>query len=87
MDSRVVNALRAASEVLGLRPALLPSGAVHDAQNFALEGIPAGMVFVRSTGGSHNPFEHAMASDAALGVKILLLSMAGISDEFGPAAP
>ena len=45
------------------------------------------MVFVRSTGWSHDPFEHAMASDAALGVKILLLSMAGISDEFGPAAP
>jgi acetylornithine deacetylase/succinyl-diaminopimelate desuccinylase-like protein len=47
------------------------SGAGHDAQNPALSGVPTGMIFVRSTGGSHTPRELASIDDAALGAQAL----------------
>jgi hypothetical protein len=37
------------------------------------------MLFVRSTGGSHNPGEHARAQDAALGARAMLLAAARLS--------
>jgi len=56
----------------------LPSMAGHDAQNLAAIGVPTGMLFVRSTNGSHNPDEHADAADAALGAQALLLACASL---------
>ena len=56
---------RAASSV-GVEAPLLSSGAGHDAQNPALAGVPTGMLFIRSTGGSHTPRESAATVDAAL---------------------
>lgn len=46
---------------------LLPSGAVHDAQVFALAGIPIGLLFVRSLadGISHSPAESTAFEDVA----------------------
>jgi acetylornithine deacetylase/succinyl-diaminopimelate desuccinylase-like protein len=51
------------------------SGAGHDAQNPSLSGVPTGMIFVRSTGGSHTPTEFASGADAALGARALEIAI------------
>jgi beta-ureidopropionase / N-carbamoyl-L-amino-acid hydrolase len=51
------------------------SGAGHDAENAQLAGVPTGMLFVRSTGGSHNPNELATLDDAVLGARALALAL------------
>jgi hydantoinase/carbamoylase family amidase len=78
MDERVADALAAACERLGVPAPRMPSMAGHDAQNLASAGVPTGMLFVRSTGGSHNPREHASADDAAQGARALLLACAAL---------
>ena len=71
LDPAIRDVLRQASRDVGVEPLELVSGAGHDAQNPALSGVPTGMIFVRSTGGSHNPKEHADVADAALGTRAL----------------
>ena len=66
--------LRSAKEV-GVDAPELFSGAGHDAENAQLAGVPTGMLFVRSTGGSHNPNELATLDDAALGAQALALAL------------
>jgi acetylornithine deacetylase/succinyl-diaminopimelate desuccinylase-like protein len=78
MDKQVADALAAACERLGVTAPRLASMAGHDAQNLASVGVPTGMLFVRSTGGSHNPEEHASADDAAQGARALLLACAAL---------
>jgi allantoate deiminase len=78
MTDEVVRALASACERIGVPAPRLPSMAGHDAQNLAAIGVPTGMLFVRSTHGSHNPAEHADAADAALGAQALLLACAGL---------
>ena len=58
-------------KAVGVAAPLLASGAGHDAQNPQLAGIPTGMIFVRSTGGSHTPLESCDVADAALGAQAL----------------
>ncbi len=67
LRATLVNAVR----MLGIDPPLLVSGAGHDAQNPSLAGVPTGMLFVRSTGGSHTPTELATRADAVLGTQAL----------------
>lgn len=62
--------LRAATSV-GVDAPELVSGAGHDAQNPQLAGVPTGMLFVRSSGGSHTPRESVAIADAALGADAL----------------
>ncbi|HEY8647830.1 MAG TPA: Zn-dependent hydrolase [Candidatus Limnocylindria bacterium] len=62
--------LRSAKAV-GVQAPELFSGAGHDAENAQLAGVPTGMLFVRSTGGSHNPNELATLDDAVLGATAL----------------
>jgi allantoate deiminase len=78
MTEEVAGALASACERLGLAAPRLPSMAGHDAQALATIGVPTGMLFVRSTNGSHNPDEHADASDAAEGARALLLACAAL---------
>jgi allantoate deiminase len=78
MTGEVAGALAAACDRLGVAAPRLPSMAGHDAQNLAAIGVPTGMLFVRSTRGSHNPDEHADAADAALGAQALLLACASL---------
>lgn len=66
--------LRSAKSV-GVDAPELVSGAGHDAQNPQLAGVPTGMLFVRSTGGSHTPLESCDTSDAALGASALSLAI------------
>ena len=68
---RVADALRRGARSVGVEAPELTSGAGHDAQNPALAGVPTGMLFVRSTGGSHKPSEFASLDDAALGAQAL----------------
>ena len=66
--------LRTAKQV-GVDAPELFSGAGHDAENSQLAGVPTGMLFVRSTGGSHNPKELATLEDAVLGAQALALAL------------
>lgn len=75
LDEAVIRILSAASESCGLTPTVLPSGAGHDAAVFANAGIPAGMVFVRNTNGSHNPNEAMDVADFLKGVDILFAAV------------
>ena len=71
MDARLRARLHAAFEALDLKPFELPSGAGHDAQDFAIAGIPAAMIFIRNENGSHNPAEAMQLDDFALAVDCL----------------
>ncbi|OLC55229.1 MAG: hypothetical protein AUH85_09745 [Chloroflexi bacterium 13_1_40CM_4_68_4] len=79
LDKRMRKTLAEAVREVGVEPIELVSGAGHDAQNPALAGVPTGMLFVRSTNGSHNPREHATAEDAALATKALILAIARLT--------
>ena len=69
--NKIRDVLKRATTSVGVEAPLLVSGAGHDAQNPALSGVPTGMIFVRSTGGSHTPREFASIEDAALGAQAL----------------
>ncbi len=71
MDPRLLAALREAARQTGLDPAVLASGAGHDAAVFANAGIPAAMIFVRNQHGSHNPDEAMDLADFDLAVALL----------------
>ena len=64
---------------VGVSAPELFSGAGHDAENAQLAGVRTGMLFVRSTGGSHNPNELATDADAALGAQALALAIAELA--------
>lgn len=71
MDRRVVEGLADGMERLGMERFVMPSGAGHDAAVFANAGVPAAMVFVRNSGGSHNPAEAMETEDFLAGVSII----------------
>ena len=71
---------RAANE-RGVSWEAVPSGAGHDAAHLTGLG-PMGMVFIPSVGGrSHVPEEFTEASDIALGVEVLTMTLAGMDQE------
>ena len=60
---------------LGLQTLVMPSGAVHDAQNLA-QVTDAGMIFVPSKGGlSHRPDEWTDWEHLEQGANVLLLTV------------
>lgn len=72
-------AFEKACRTLGLRSTNLVSGAGHDMQALAAV-CPAGMIFIPSTGGSHNPAEFAAEADMVNGANVLLqAALSGIS--------
>jgi len=71
LDIPLRDLLLRATKAVGVDAPLLVSGAGHDAQNPQLAGVPTGMIFVRSTGGSHTPLESCDVADAALGADAL----------------
>jgi N-carbamoyl-L-amino-acid hydrolase len=71
MDAGVVKGLSEAMGRAGMEPFVMPSGGGHDAAVFANAGVPAGMVFVRNRGGSHNPGEVMEIDDFLKGVSII----------------
>jgi N-carbamoyl-L-amino-acid hydrolase len=79
LDDKLRELLRRAAKSVGVDAPELTSGAGHDAQNPALAGVPTGMLFVRSTGGSHTPTEFASLDDAALGAQALATAIAELA--------
>ena len=79
LDTGIREVLLRATKAIGVDAPLLVSGAGHDAQNPSLAGVPTGMVFVRSTGGSHTPTELASIEDAVLGTRALELAIAELA--------
>ncbi|MBI2773589.1 MAG: M20 family metallo-hydrolase [Chloroflexi bacterium] len=65
MDRRLRALLRRSCAAAGVDAPDLISGAGHDAENAQLAGVPTGMIFIRSRGGSHSPREDADPRDAA----------------------
>ncbi len=65
-----------AARALGIGNMLMPSGAGHDAQYVALHGIPTTMLFIRNSGGSHNPKERVMEEDVGTATRLLIESIA-----------
>jgi N-carbamoyl-L-amino-acid hydrolase len=71
-DPRMRAIIASAADDLGLRHALLPSGAGHDAQELA-RIAPMGMISVPSVAGiSHSPKEYSRPEDIANGANVLL---------------
>ena len=74
-DSNCIEAIRRASQALGLPHMDLVSGAGHDAIHVAAVA-PAGMIFVPCKDGiSHNEIEDALPEHIAAGANVLLLAM------------
>lgn len=71
LDPEIRALLQRVTKEAGVDAPLLVSGAGHDAQNPALSGVPTGMLFIRSSGGSHTPTESADAADAAVATRAL----------------
>ncbi|MDR0226878.1 MAG: hydantoinase/carbamoylase family amidase [Burkholderiaceae bacterium] len=71
LDAGLSRLLARSCEALSMPPVLLPSGAGHDAAQFANAGIPAAMLFVRNQHGSHNPHEAMDLDDFMLGTQAL----------------
>jgi N-carbamoyl-L-amino-acid hydrolase len=71
MDAQLRERMLAGCRDLGIAAMELPSGAGHDAQDFANAGFRAAMIFVRNSHGSHNPHEAMDIADFALGTRLL----------------
>jgi N-carbamoyl-L-amino-acid hydrolase len=76
MDAEYRDMLNAGCRALGIAAMDIASGAGHDAQDFALAGVRAGMIFVRNSHGSHNPDEAMDLGDFILGTQLLAWKLA-----------
>lgn len=72
LDLRIRKTLALTVADIGVRPFEMVSRAGHDAQAISVSGVPTGMLFVRSSGGSHNADEHVTDEDMALAARALL---------------
>jgi N-carbamoyl-L-amino-acid hydrolase len=79
MDEGLRRRLAEGCSVLGLRAIDMPSGAGHDAADFANAGVPSAMIFLRNAHGSHNPDEAMEMADFALGAQLLAWVLANSS--------
>lgn len=82
IDRALRRVLGRACDAVGVRAPELVSGAGHDAENPAHAGVPTGMLFIRSTGGSHSPRESAHPTDAALAARALAHALVEIGDPY-----
>ncbi|HYF21443.1 MAG TPA: Zn-dependent hydrolase [Ramlibacter sp.] len=71
MDPVLVDSLDSGCRELGIAAMRLPSGAGHDAADFATAGVPTAMLFVRNDRGSHNADEAMDLEDFAQGTRVL----------------
>ncbi len=72
MSAEIQNVFISACTSLGLSNAIIPSGAIHDAQSL-VDNCPVGMIFVPSVNGtSHSPFEFTEWQDCVNGANVLL---------------
>ena len=76
MDVTLQREFSQGAQCLGISTTALPSGAGHDAQDFAHAGFRAAMLFVRNAHGSHNPHESMRMDDFHLGTQLLTWMLA-----------
>ncbi|NEU32411.1 M20 family metallo-hydrolase [bacterium LRH843] len=69
-NEHIINTMKKEAENMKLNYLEMASGACHDAQ-FMAELCDMGMIFVRSSGGSHNPKESATIEDITLATELL----------------
>ncbi len=85
-DPRLVDALIAASNNLGLHHQRMPSGAGHDAMCIA-HIAPQAMLFVPSQGGvSHSPEEYTDPDSCVTGARVLLAALLELDAALDPGA-
>jgi N-carbamoyl-L-amino-acid hydrolase len=70
LDKQVLQTIEQAGAGIGVLAHRLPTVG-HDAAMFVRKGIPAGVILIRNTNGSHNPNEHMELDDFILGLKVL----------------
>jgi len=82
MSTRMQDILAHAANRLGQPHRQMPSGAGHDAQNFA-DLCPAGMIFIPSVGGkSHGPDEYSRWQDCVNGANLLLQATLELAETY-----
>ena len=70
-DPAIKAGLERSVAVLSIPPMELGSPASHDGAAFAACGIPIGMIFIKNTNGSHNPYEAMTIPDFLDGTSVL----------------
>jgi N-carbamoyl-L-amino-acid hydrolase len=70
LDSAIQAVAAEAARALGIPARSMPTVG-HDAATFARLGVPAAVLLVRNSNGSHNPAEDMALSDFMLGVQVL----------------
>ena len=70
-DPAIKAQLERSVAALGIPALELGSPASHDGAAFAACGVPIGMIFVKNTNGSHNPFEAMAINDFLDGTSVL----------------
>lgn len=68
-DDALSSKLHTISQTLGFRTTMMKSGAGHDVAYFPAR--KKGLIFIPSTGGSHNPQEHTTQQDIMNGAQVL----------------
>ncbi len=79
-DANIRGKLSALTRGLDLTDFEMASGAGHDAAEFARQGVPIGMIFIRNENSSHNPDEAMDMADFAAATRLL---SAYLEDELG----
>jgi beta-ureidopropionase / N-carbamoyl-L-amino-acid hydrolase len=70
LDANIQNVAAESARTLGIGARAMPTVG-HDAATFARLGVPAYVLLVRNTNGSHNPAEAMAISDFVMGVHVL----------------
>lgn len=71
VDPALFRTLCEGANALGIAVRPIASGASHDAAAFAQAGVPMAMLFVRNSGGSHNPHEKMEIADLLEATRLL----------------
>jgi N-carbamoyl-L-amino-acid hydrolase len=76
MNPGIIAGLTEAAARCGVAAPPLNSPGSHDANNFAVSGVPTGMLLVRNQNGSHNPHEAMDTPDLMAAVEVLARAIA-----------
>jgi N-carbamoyl-L-amino-acid hydrolase len=79
MAPRLRAALAAGAGAAGVATLTMASGAGHDALIFGQQGVDCAMLFIRNTGGSHNPEEAMELDDFNAALAVLRAAMPAIA--------
>ncbi len=88
LDEHLQQRLQRGADVAGCDPLSLPSGGGHDAMNFQLAGVPAGLLFVPSIDGvSHSPDEQTPEQSITAATRTLAHTLLSYADDRDTSTP